>query len=101
MATLLLKDRASENLSLRNMASNVFNAEEFQGKDRVLVDFTGIVSISRSFAHEYLVNKEKQSCVVVDVNVPPDIGRMFEIVKNSQEKPELVKATTPVELTWK
>lgn len=101
MATLLLKDMASENLSLRNMAVNVFNAREFQGNGKVLVDFTGIVSISRSFAHEYLVNKEKQSCEVVDVNVPPNIGRMFEVVKNSQEKPELVKATTPIELVWK
>lgn len=98
MVTLNLKDRASEDLSLRNMVSNIFKAEEFQNSNEVLIDFTGIKSISRSFAHEYLQNKTKQECTVHEVNVPSNIQKMFEIVERTKMKPELVRNNEPLEI---
>ncbi len=98
MIILLLKDRVSEDLSLRNMVSNIFKAEDFENKDQVLLDFTGIRSISRSFAHEYLKHKEKQDCKVLEVNVPSDIKKMFEVVEKTKIKSELVKNIMPVEI---
>ena len=98
MITMLLKDRVSEDLSLRNMVSNVFKAEEFKKTDDVLMDFTGIKSISRSFAHEYLLYKEKQNCKVLEINIPSDIKKMFEIVENTKIKSELVRNTEPLEI---
>jgi len=98
MATLLLKDRVSEDLSLRNMVANVFKADEFKQTDDVLMDFTGIKSISRSFAHEYLQYKEKQNCKILEVNIPSDIKKMFEIVENTKIKSELVSNTPPLEI---
>lgn len=98
MEALLLKDTVSEDLALRNMAASVFEAKEFKGSGQVLVDFAGIKSISRSFAHEYMKRKNEQSCEVVDINVPPNIKRMFEVVENTHIKPELLKAKVPTDL---
>ena len=98
MTTLVLKDRVSEDLSLRNMVSNIFKAKEFQTAKEVLIDFTGIKSISRSFAHEYLQYKAKQQCEVFEVNIPSDIKKMFEIVESTKIKSELIKNTVPLEI---
>ncbi len=98
MTVLILKDRVSEDLSLRNMASGIFKANEFQDAKEVLIDFTGIKSISRSFAHEYLQCKSKQQCQVFDVNVSSNIKKMFEVVENTKVKPELVRKTEPLEI---
>ena len=97
--TLLLKNRVSEDLSLRNMVSNIFKAIEFQSMDTVVIDFTGIKSISRSFAHEYTQYRAKQKCKVSETNMPPNISKMFEIVENVKTKPELISDTTPLEIT--
>ena len=97
-ATLLLKNRVSEDLSLRNMVSNIFQAAEFQSRDAVVIDFTGIKSISRSFAHEYRQHKAEQKCEIYETNVPLNISKMFEIVKSGKEKPELIRDTTPREM---
>ena len=97
--TLLLKNRISEDLSLRNMVSNIFKATEFQSMDTVVIDFTGIKSISRSFAHEYKQYKAKQKCKVSEINMPPNISKMFKIVENAKTKPELISYTTPLEIT--
>lgn len=98
MTTLLLKDKVSEDLSLRNMVSNIFKTEEFQKNEDVMIDFTGIKSISRSFAHEYLQHKEKQNCNVFEINMPSNIKKMFEIVESTKIKEELVKNSTPLEI---
>jgi hypothetical protein len=98
MATLSLKDKVSEDLSLRNMVSNIFKTAEFQKDEDVMIDFTGIKSISRSFAHEYLQHKEKQNRNVFEINMPSNIKKMFEIVENTKIKSELVKNSTPLEI---
>ena len=98
MTVLGLKDRVSEDLSLRNMASDIFKAKEFQDAKEILIDFTGIKFISRSFAHEYLQCKAKQQCQLFEVNVSSNIKKMFEIVESTKVKSELVRSTEPVEI---
>jgi len=98
MITLILKDKVSEDLSLRNMVSNIFNSDEFKKSEDVLIDFTGIKSISRSFAHEFLIHKQKQDCKVMEINLPSDIKKMFEIVESTKIKSELVKDSVPQEI---
>ena len=98
MITLILTDVVSEDLSLRNMVSNIFNSSVFQKKEDVLIDFTGIKSISRAFAHEFLTRKQKLDCKVMEINLPSEIKKMFEIVENPKIKSELIKASAPQEI---
>ena len=95
---MLLKDIISEDLSLRNMASSIFNKKEFQTEEEILIDFTGIKSMSRSFAHEYLENKTRQQADIMEINVASDIKKMFEIVQDTKAKPELIKNVKPLEI---
>lgn len=98
MTALNLKNVVSEDLSLRNMVSNIFKAEEFKNSKEVLIDFAEIKSMSRSFAHEYLQHKADQLCTVLEVNVPSNIKKMFEVVKNTKVKSELIKDSVPIDI---
>lgn len=98
METLILKDRVSQDLSLRNMVSNIFKAVEFQKNEDVLIDFADIQSISRSFAHEYLIHKQQQNCKVLEINMPSNIKKMFEIVQDTKVKSEIIQNSIPQEI---
>ena len=94
--TLVVKTAISEDLSLRNMASDIFT---MVSQNIVVIDFSGIKSISRSFAQEYIKYKAKQNFQIKEINMPQNINKMFVIVENAKTKPVLIKNTEPDELT--
>ena len=47
---------------------------------KVVMNFTGVKFMGRSFAQEYLNQKEKASFEVVEVNVPEDVQKLFDII---------------------
>ena len=47
---------------------------------KVVMNFTGIKFMGRSFAQEYLNQKNKASFEVVEVNVPDDVQKLFEVI---------------------
>lgn len=67
----------SQDLALRDIAGGFFNDLERRREDRIVVDFSGVKTISRSFAHEYQTRKKCSSKAVIEVNVPDNVGKMF------------------------
>lgn len=47
---------------------------------KVVMNFTGVKFMGRSFAQEYLNQKNKASFEVVEVNVPDDVQKLFDII---------------------
>ena len=47
---------------------------------KVVMNFTGVKFMGRSFAQEYLNQKNKASFEVVEVNVPDDVQRLFDVI---------------------
>ena len=96
MTVFILKDKISADLTLRTMALDIFNSDEFH-KD-VVIDFAGVKSMSRAFAQEFLTHKQKLGYKVVAINLPMDIKKMFEVVENPKTKSELIKDSVPREI---
>ena len=92
---IILKD-ISADLSLRTMAFDIFKSDEFQKNKDVLIDFTDVKFMSRAFAHEFLTHK--QNYKVREINMSPEIEKMFEIVKKPKIKSELIKDNMPHEI---
>ena len=44
------------------------------------MNFNGVEFMGRSFAQEYLNQKNKASFQVVEVNVPDDVQKLFDII---------------------
>ncbi len=50
----------------------------------VIIDFEGVKTITRSFAHEYLQRKKASKKPVEERNVPSNVQRMMETVLAAQ-----------------
>ena len=71
----------SANLALRETAARFVTYIEGLPNSEVILDFSHVKTISRSFAHEYLARKRGIHKRVSEVNVSPDIAKMFEVVR--------------------
>ncbi|MCK9150479.1 STAS-like domain-containing protein [Methanobacterium alcaliphilum] len=70
-------------LGIRLSATQFF--EKFESnKKEVEIDFRDVKFISRSFAHEYLKQKQSISPDINELNVPKNVKEMLEIVQRSK-----------------
>ncbi|MHB1707851.1 MAG: STAS-like domain-containing protein [Thermoplasmataceae archaeon] len=78
-------------LATRNGCDNLFLLLEQNPDDEVILDFSDVASISRSFAHEYLMKKIASAKTISEASVPHVVSRMFEFVKNQNTKKKQVE----------
>jgi len=71
----------STNLLLRNSADELFNYINNLETSEIIIDFQKVQSITRTFAHQYLLNKEKSNKIINNVNLSPNIKNMFELIR--------------------
>jgi len=69
----------------RDSVSDLFRYIEKSKKTPVVLDFSHVKSISRSFAQEYLEQK-KHSLSFDENNMSPEIKKMFDIIIKHQKK---------------
>ncbi len=81
-----MKEKVSVDLALRDSARVFFDYLESLPSEEVIVDFKDIISISRSFAHEYTTRKKISHKNIKEVNVPLNVRKMFSIVEEPREK---------------
>jgi len=83
-ATLRVENQISSNLSFRHSADALF--EYINGLDisSVVVDFSGVESITRSFAHQYVMNKMQSQKEIIECDMPVEIKPMFELVERQR-----------------
>ncbi len=81
---LMIRNVLSQHLALRDNADYLFGIIEREPSQVVTVDFSGIRSISRSFAHQYLIRKKKVSSKKVhEANVPESVQKLFDIINET------------------
>jgi hypothetical protein len=79
----------SDYLGLRYSAKQLFDYLKPLPESELTIDFTDVVFISRSFAHEYLTQKEKSKKHINEINVPKEINKMFQVVERFSQKRRL------------
>lgn len=93
-------DAISSNLGFRDHASDFINALEDREETSIIVDFTGVTTISRGFAHEYQMKKGRSSKAITEINIPDNVREMFIAAMDYRKGPrfpEMDKMTfTPI-----
>lgn len=84
--TISIKESISPDLALRNSAENFFKRVDRLEHNKIVVDFTDVKTITRSFADEYLNQKKSTKKEIIDVNVPENVAKMFAVVEKKPEK---------------
>jgi len=84
--TIMIADTVCSDLAMRQSADNFFDTIERSRSKALIIDFSGVKSISRSFAHEYLLRKEASVIHISEKNIPRNIKKMFAIVRSPSQK---------------
>ncbi len=85
MTRLMVVEEVAKNLALRGTAVHLFDHAAFRDGEAEL-DFAGVAFMGRAFAHEYLRLKSRCPHGVAEVNVPEDVEKMLEIVRNARPR---------------
>lgn len=78
-----------QDLALRHNANILFDKIESHSENPVIVDFSDVRTMTRSFAQEYLLRKAKSSKTVEEINMSKNIVRMFKVAENVTDKAKL------------
>jgi hypothetical protein len=81
-----IKEAVSADLALRSRADALFSAIEKVDSNEVNIDFSGVKSISRSFAHQYQTRKRASKKNISETHVPAAVTRMFDVVDSAAKK---------------
>lgn len=79
----------SDHLILRDSAAAFFDDVEQMQEEAVVVDFDGVIWMSRAFAHEYLTRKRLSKKTVGERNIPEDVQKMMSVVAKPSPKKKL------------
>lgn len=76
----------ARDLALRENADLFFQKVQSYPQNEIVIDFTDVKSISRSFAHEYLSRKRMSNKTIKEIKVPYNIQKMFDIVQKPNQR---------------
>lgn len=81
--TIRLAEVVYEDLALRDSAARVFDMVEGSPEPEIVIDFSGVRSISRSFADEYVNRRSGSTKSIREVNIPENVQRMIDVVSHA------------------
>jgi len=87
---IMISEVLSQDLALRQNAAALFDYLESLPEDMILINFSDVRTITRSFAQEYESRKAKSRKTIIEINVPMNVKRMFDIIKKAPEKRKLL-----------
>ncbi len=79
----------SVDLALRNSADILFEKISKSKAKIVIIDFKDVQSITRSFAHQYSLNKRTTAKTIEEIDMPSNVEKMMEIVSEHKERRSL------------
>jgi uncharacterized protein DUF4325 len=80
-----VSEAIAPDLMLRVVAEAFFDEIERSEAKTLILDFTGVRSVSRSFAHQYAIRKKTSKKHLIEANASQEMARMFELVNRNQQ----------------
>jgi hypothetical protein len=85
-------DKISKHLRFRDTAVDLFK----EIKQDTVFDFKNILTISRSFAHEFLTQKNNCKFNISQINASNEINQIFEVVLSNDDRSRFDRNTWQV-----
>jgi hypothetical protein len=84
---IMVKNYLIGGLCLRMYAKKIYEDIEKSNHQNISLDFEGIKYLSRSFAHQLLIDKKKSDKEITYINISSEIKTMLDVVERSLNKP--------------
>lgn len=81
--TINVANMLTPNLALRETAAKLISYVEGLPNSEIVMDFSDVRTITRSFAHEYCSRKRSTHKRITEANVSSDVARMFAVVQDA------------------
>lgn len=82
---ILLKKEIGSDLGSRQEIEEIFNNID-KNTSKVIMNFEDIEFMGRSFAQEYLNQKNSAPFEIIEKNMPPEIEKMFDVILKLNNK---------------
>lgn len=76
-----LKEEIASGLDFNQSATALFDKINQMSEDDFVMDFEGIIFISRSFAQAYYASKKRSSKNITEINLSDDVLPMMEMIE--------------------
>ncbi len=82
---IIVKNAIAKDLVTRNAARDLFIYLKKIDKKMIVLDFSGVIFMSRSFADEYITQRSNvKARRVEEINMPDAVTRMLDIVSEAR-----------------
>ena len=82
---IILCEAIGPDLGSRQKIEKIFKTFD-SDTSKVIMNFEGVEFMGRSFAQEYLNQKNVASFEIIENNMSPDIKKMFDIILKQNDK---------------
>lgn len=96
--TIIIKESISDCLAIRSSVKQLFKNIESLPASAITIDFKDVQFMNRSFAHEYLIQKNHINKKILEINKSQNIVKMFSVVENSSEEKEHIVGTPVISI---
>ncbi len=88
--TVEVAEVLSPDLAIRGTAKEFCQGIESLKAPAIRVDFSGVRSITRSFAQEYLKYKKESKKDIEETNIPSNVRKMFMVIEHPRSKRQMI-----------
>ena len=78
--TVVIKDKINSSLEMNSAAVEFLDDVDKINDDDIIVDFSGIVFVSRSFAQSYFTKKNKLNKNIIEINISEDVKPLMDMI---------------------
>ena len=83
--TVVIKEKINSSLEMNSTAVEFLEGVNKIDDFEVVVDFTGVVFVSRSFAQSYFSTKVKLDKNIIETNIPKEVKPLMDMIKRKFE----------------
>ena len=83
--TVVIKDKINSSLEMNSAAVEFLDDVDKLKDNDILIDFTGVVFVSRSFAQSYYTKKNKINKNITEINISEDVKPLMKMIQKKFE----------------
>ena len=85
MKTIIIKDEINPSLELNSAATEILTKINDFPDEEIIIDFSGVTFISRSFAQAYFSKKIKMDKNIKEINLTGEVKDFFNTIRKNFE----------------
>ncbi len=83
--TVVIKDKINSSLEMNSAAVEFLEEVDKIDDSNIIIDFTGVIFVSRSFAQSYFSTKTKLNKNISETNISEGVKPLMDMIKRKFE----------------